>query len=129
MRGASPNAQVVLFCDSRLHVPHVLIWPLALLIACFLVELLLLCTLLEQISMETTVLTEAVKGQSSPARGYKFGCVCSYMAGVISRQRHDWPYRNEDAQICTLSLGMTAFDPTQTGLCKFGRVWSSLSLT
>ena len=21
-----------------------------------------------------------VKGQSSPARGYKFGCVCSYMA-------------------------------------------------
>ena len=23
-----------------------------------------------------------VKGRSSPARGYKFGCVCSYMAGV-----------------------------------------------
>ena len=23
-----------------------------------------------------------VKRRSSPARGYKFGCVCSYMAGI-----------------------------------------------
>ena len=30
-----------------------------------------------------------VKGRSTPARGYKFGCVCSYMAGVISHQRND----------------------------------------
>ena len=30
-------------------------------------------------------------------------------------------------QICTLSLGMTAVGPTQTGLCKFGWVWSSLT--
>ena len=30
-----------------------------------------------------------VKGRSSPARGYKFGCVCSYMAGVISHQCND----------------------------------------
>ena len=36
-----------------------------------------------------------VKGRSSPARGYKFGCVCSYMVGVISHQRNDWPYRNK----------------------------------
>ena len=49
-----------------------------------------------------------VKGWSSPARGYKFGCVCSYMAGVISHQRNDWPYRNKHTQIWTLSLGMTA---------------------
>ena len=48
-----------------------------------------------------------VKGWSSPAKGYKFGCVCSYMAGVISHQRNDWPYRNKHTQICTLSLGMT----------------------
>ena len=48
------------------------------------------------------------KGRSSPARGYKFGCGCSYMAGVISHQRSDWPYRNKHTQICTLSLGMTA---------------------
>ena len=54
-----------------------------------------------------------VKGLSSPAGRYKFGCVCSYMAGVISHQRNDWPYRNKHTQICTLSLGMTAlWDPT-----------------
>ena len=38
-----------------------------------------------------------VKRRSSPARGYKFGCVCSYMAGIAQ------------------------------GLCKFGWVWSSLT--
>ena len=48
------------------------------------------------------------KGRSSPARAYKFGCVCSYMAGVILHQRSDWPYRNKHTQICTLSLGLTA---------------------
>ena len=36
-----------------------------------------------------------VKGRSSPARGYKFGCVCSDLAGVISHQCNDWPYRNK----------------------------------
>ena len=30
------------------------------------------------------------------------------MAGVISHQRNDWPYRNKHIQIGTLSLGMTA---------------------
>ena len=50
----------------------------------------------------------SVKGRSSPARGYKFGCVCSHMAGVISHQRNDWPYGNKHTQVCTLSLEMTA---------------------
>ena len=68
-----------------------------------------------------------VKGRSSPARGYKFGCVCSYMAG------------HEDAWVMTGHMGTNtpkfvpcwgrpAFDPTQTGLCKFGWVWSSLKI-
>ena len=67
-----------------------------------------------------------VKRRSSPARGYKFGCVCSYMAG------------HKDAEVMTGHIGTNApkfvpprwgrppFDPTQTGLCKFGWVWSSL---
>ena len=65
-----------------------------------------------------------VKGRSSPARGYRFGCVCvfSYMAGVISHHVH----------VMTGHIGTNTpkfvppFDPTQTGLCKFGWVWSSL---
>ena len=70
-----------------------------------------------------------VKRRSSPARGYKFGCVCSYMAG------------HEDAGVMTGHIGTNTpkfvpprwgrppFDPTQTGLCKFGWVWSSLRET
>ena len=62
-----------------------------------------------------------VKARSSPARGYKFGCVCSYMAG------------HEDAGVVTGHIGTNTpkfvpprwgrprFDPTQTGLWKFGR--------
>ena len=61
-----------------------------------------------------------VKARSSPARGYKFGRVCSYMAG------------HEDAGVVTGHTGTNTpkfvpprwgrprFDPTQTGLCKFG---------
>ena len=52
-----------------------------------------------------------VKARSSLMKGCKFGCVCSYMAGVISRQRNDWPYRDKHTQICTLLLGMTALGP------------------
>ena len=67
-----------------------------------------------------------VKRRSSPAKGYKFGCVCSYMAG------------HEDVGVVTGHTGTNTpkfvpprwgrpqFDPTQTGLCKFGWVWSSL---
>ena len=61
-----------------------------------------------------------VKGRSSPARGYTFGRVCSYMAG------------HEDAGVVTSHVGTNApkfapprwgrpgFDPAQTGLCEFG---------
>ena len=67
-----------------------------------------------------------VKWRSSPARGYKFGCVCSYMAG------------HEDVGVMAGHIGTNALkfvpprwgrpplDPTQTGLCTFGGVWSSL---
>ena len=69
------------------------------------------------------------KPRSSPARGYKFefGCVCSYMAG------------HEDAGVVTGDIGTNTpkfvpprwgrprFDPTQTGLCNSGWVWSSLN--
>ena len=67
-----------------------------------------------------------VNARSSPARGYKFGCVCSYMAG------------QEDARVVTGHIGTNTpkfvpprwgrprVDPTQTGLCKSGWVWSSL---
>ena len=50
-----------------------------------------------------------VKGRSSPARGYKFGCVCSYIAG------------HEDARIMTFYIGTNApkFVPSRW-------VWSSL---
>ena len=66
-----------------------------------------------------------VKRQS--AGGYKIGCVCSYMAS------------HEDAGVMTGQIGTNTskfvhprcgrppFDPTQTGLCKFGWVWSSLN--
>ena len=69
-----------------------------------------------------------VKGWSSPARGYKFACVCSYMAG------------HEDAGVMTGHIGTNTpkfapcrqgrppSDPTQTGLCKFGCVWSALKI-
>ena len=69
-----------------------------------------------------------VKARPSPARGYKSGCVCSYMAG------------HEDIGVVTGHIGTNTpkfvpprrgrprVDPTQTGLCKFGWVWSSLKL-
>ena len=56
-----------------------------------------------------------VKGRSSPARGYKFGCVCSYMTGHYSDILHDRPYRNKHTQICTPSLGTTALGPYANG--------------
>ena len=43
-------------------------------------------------------------------RGYKFGCVCSYVAGLILV----WSYKFG----CVWSV---SFRPTQTRLCKFGR--------
>ena len=77
-----------------------------------------------------------VNERSCPARGYTFGCVCSYMAGVISHQRNDWPCRNKHTQIAKrpnlypLSLGMTALWPYSNGAVQirswgFGARWSS----
>ena len=48
------------------------------------------------------------KARSSAARGYKFGCVCSHMAGHEDAGVSDQPYRNKHTQICTPSLGTTA---------------------
>ena len=42
------------------------------------------------------------------------------------KQGNDQSCRNKHIQICTLSLGMTALWTSQTGLCQFGWVWSSL---
>ena len=53
----------------------------------------------------------------SPARGYKFGCVCSYIAGITQV----WDYKFG----CVWSETLR---PTQTGLCKLRWVWSSVSL-
>ena len=60
-----------------------------------------------------------LSGWSSPPRGYKFGCVCSYMAGITQV----WRYKFGCAHVWSVS-----FRPTQTGLCKFGWAWSSLKV-
>ena len=56
-----------------------------------------------------------VKRRSSPARGYKFGCVCSYIGRSLPRNPRDRPYRNKHTQICTPSLGTTAICPYSNG--------------
>ena len=53
-----------------------------------------------------------VKARSSPARGYKFGCVCSYMAGHEDARVVTGHIGNKHTQICTPSLGRPRFDPT-----------------
>ena len=69
-----------------------------------------------------------VKARSSPARGYKFGCVCSYMAGQEDARVVTGHIGTNTPKFCTPSLGgRPRVDPTQTGLCKSGWVWSSLS--
>ena len=65
-----------------------------------------------------------VKARFSPVREYKFGCVCSYMAG-------HYPGIIMTGHIGTntpkfVRWGRPRLDPAQTGLCKFGWVWSSL---
>ena len=60
--------------------------------------------------------------RSSPARGYKFGCVCSYMAGHypgILMTGHIW---TNTPKFVPPRRGRPPFDPTQTGLCKFNSV-------
>ena len=48
-----------------------------------------------------------VKRRSSPARGYKFGCVCSYMAG------------HEDAGVVTGHIGTNTPKLAEKGLDRF----------
>ena len=54
-----------------------------------------------------------VKRRSSPARGYKFGRVCSYMAGhfpgiLMTGRIGTHTHTHTHTQICTPSLGTTA---------------------
>ena len=68
-----------------------------------------------------------VKRRSSPARGYKFGCVCSYMAGHYPGILMTFHIGTNTPKFVPPRWGRLQFDPTQTGLCKFGWVWSSLT--
>ena len=68
-----------------------------------------------------------VKRRSSPARGYKFGCVCSYMAGHYPGILMTGHIGTNTPKFVPPRWGRPPFDPTQNGLCKFGWVWSSLN--
>ena len=59
-----------------------------------------------------------VKAQSSPARGYKFGCVCSYMAGHYPGILMTGHIGTNTPKFVPPRWGRPRFDPTQTGLCK-----------
>ena len=63
-----------------------------------------------------------VKGRLCPARRYKFGCVCSYMAGVISHQGNDTGHKETNApKFVPPRWGRPPF-----GLCKLQiRSWVS----
>ena len=67
-----------------------------------------------------------VKLRSSPTRGYKFGCVCSYMAGHEDVRVVAGHIGTNTPKFVPPRWGRPPFDPTQKGLCKFGWVWSSL---
>ena len=67
-----------------------------------------------------------VKAWSSPARGYKFGCGFSYMAGHYPGILMTGHVGTNTPKFVPPCWGRPRFDPTQTGLCKFGWVWSSL---
>ena len=68
-----------------------------------------------------------VKARSSPARGYKFRCVCSYMASYYPGILMTGHRGTNTPKFVPPRWGRQRFDPTQTGLCKFGWVWSSLN--
>ena len=61
-----------------------------------------------------------VKARSSPARGYKFGCVCSYMAGHYPSILMTGHIGTNTPKFVPPRWGRPRFDPTQTGMCKFG---------
>ena len=62
-----------------------------------------------------------VKQRPSPARGYKCGCVCSYMAGHYPGILMTGRIGTNTPKFVPPRWGRPPFDPTQTGLCKFGR--------
>ena len=69
-----------------------------------------------------------VKARSTPARGYKVGCVCSYMDGHCPGILMTDHIGTNTPKFVPPRWGRPRFDPTPTGLCKFGWVWSSLSI-
>ena len=69
------------------------------------------------------------KGGRPPARGYKFGCVCSCIAGHYPSILMTGDIGTNTPKFVPPRWGRPPFDPTQTGLCKFGWVWSSTILT
>ena len=61
------------------------------------------------------------------ARGYKFGCVCSCMAGHYAWHPNDQQFRNKRTQLVSLTLVMTAvLTLLKQGCANLGWVWSSL---
>ena len=60
------------------------------------------------------------KKRLSPARGYKFGCVCSYMAGHEVAGEMTGHIGTNPPKFVPPRWGRPPCDPTQTGLCKFG---------
>ena len=69
-----------------------------------------------------------VKGRSSPVRGYKFGCVCSYVAGHEDGGVMTGHIGTNTPKSVTPCWGRPPFDPTQTGVCKLGRGFGARSL-
>ena len=69
-----------------------------------------------------------VKVQSSAARGYKFGCVCSYTAGHYPGILLTGRIGTNTPKFVPPRWGRPRFDPTQTGLCKFGCGFGARSL-
>ena len=73
---------------------------------------------------------------TSPPRGYKFGCICSYVADIAQVRGCKFgcvcSYMTGIAQVWAYKFGCVwsvLFRPAQTGLCKFGWLWSSLTVS
>ena len=69
-----------------------------------------------------------VKARSSPARGYKLGCVCSYMAGHYPGILMTGHVGTNTPKFAPPRGGRPRFDPPQSGLRRFRWVWSSLTI-
>ena len=60
------------------------------------------------------------QGRSSPARGYKFGCVCSYMAGVSHTYVMAGHIGINTPKFVPSRWGWPPWDPTQSEVSKRG---------